>query len=242
MKLSPLRVNSRSKGFTLIEIMVVIIIIGIMTALTALNVTSNDPARNLKNEAQRFVAVVSQAVDEASFQQQELGIVVTEDGYQFVRWWREGAGISLDSTTSTSPTNTPSVPTPANPATPASAPEPPKPKWVLVEGDNTLRSYELPEGIRLLLELEESEFVKIGDNETTNGESEFTKTNLNLDEIGPEIDEDVTYEPSVYILSSGEMTPFVAEFFLADDSDTMLVVKGDDLGRVKIDFGDDDER
>jgi len=230
------------KGFTMIEIMVVIIIIGIMTALTALNVTSNDPARNLKKEAQRFVAVVSQAVDEASFQQQELGIVATEDGYQFVRWWREDAGISLVSTAANSTTNTSSAPAPTNSTTPATAPTQPKPKWVLVENDNTLRSYELPEGIRFLLELEESEFVKIGDSETTNGESELTRTNLNLDEIGPKIDEDITYEPSVYILSSGEMTPFIAEFFLAEDSSVMLVVKGDDLGRVKIDYGDDDER
>lgn len=233
-------VNLKAKGFTLIEIMVVIIIIGIMTALTALNVSSNDPARNLKNEAQRFVAVVSQAVDEASFQQQELGIVATEDGYQFVRWWREGTGITLDSVTTDNST-TPST-APTNSTVPTTEPEAPKPKWVLVENDNTLRSYELPNGIRFLLELEESEFVKIGDNETTNGESELTKTNLNLDEIGPKIDEDVTYEPSVYILSSGEMTPFVAEFFLEEDSEVMLIVKGDDLGRIKIDFGVDDER
>jgi len=209
--------------------MVVIIIIGIMTALTALNVTSNDPARNLKNEAQRFVAVVSLAVDEASFQQQELGIVATEDGYQFVRWWRE----ETDETAA--PSTAPITPPSATP------PTPPKPKWVLVDNDNTFRSYELPEGVRFLLELEESEFVKIGTNQTTNGETELTKTNLNLDEIGPDIEEDTTYEPSVYILSSGEMTPFVAEFFLADDSSVMLVVKGDDLGRVKIDFGDDND-
>ncbi len=229
MRSSPLIVNSHSKGFTLIEIMVVIIIIGIMTALTALNVTSNDPARNLKNEAQRFVAVVSLAVDEASFQQQELGIVATEDGYQFVRWWRE----ETDETAA--PSTAPITPPSATP------PTPPKPKWVLVDNDNTFRSYELPEGVRFLLELEESEFVKIGTNQTTNGETELTKTNLNLDEIGPDIEEDTTYEPSVYILSSGEMTPFVAEFFLADDSSVMLVVKGDDLGRVKIDFGDDND-
>ncbi len=230
MRSPALAVNLNPKGFTLIEIMVVIIIIGIMTALTALNVTSNDPARNLKNEAQRFVAVVSQAVDEASFQQQELGIVATEDGYQFVRWWREEVDETLASTTP--PSTTP----------PATPPVAPKPKWVLVENDNTLRSYELPDGIRFLLELEESEFVKIGTNQTTNGESELTRTNLNLDDIGPKIEEDTTYEPSVYILSSGEMTPFVAEFFLEDDSEVMLTVKGDDLGRVKLDFGGDDER
>ena len=230
MRSPALAVNPNPKGFTLIEIMVVIIIIGIMTALTALNVTSNDPARNLKNEAQRFVAVVSQAVDEASFQQQELGIVATEDGYQFVRWWREEVDETLASTTP--PSTTP----------PATPPVAPKPKWVLVENDNTLRSYELPDGIRFLLELEESEFVKIGTNQTTNGESELTRTNLNLDDIGPKIEEDTTYEPSVYILSSGEMTPFVAEFFLEDDSEVMLTVKGDDLGRVKLDFGGDDER
>ena len=144
MRSPSLIVNSNSKGFTLIEIMVVIIIIGIMTALTALNVTSNDPARNLKKEAQRFVAVVSQAVDEASFQQQELGIVATEDGYQFVRWWREEIDTTLATTTS-------STTSPSAASASTAPPAPPKPKWVLVENDNTLRSYELPEGYTILI-------------------------------------------------------------------------------------------
>jgi len=247
---SPYSVEWPERGFTLIEIMVVIVIIGIMTAMVALNVVSSDPSRALTSEAKRFVAVVSQAVDEASFQQQELGIISTEDGYKFVRWETGEEGISIassavpasgnsnanpSSTTSNSSTNN------AQGTQQGAAPPKPKPKWRLVENDNTLRPYELPEGVRVLLELEESEFVKLGDVQTTNGETELTKTNLNLDDIGPKIDEEEVYEPSVYILSSGEMTPFIAEFFLEADSDVMLVVKGDDLGRVKIDYGEDFE-
>ena len=246
----PYSVEPPARGFTLIEIMVVIVIIGIMTAMVALNVVSNDPSRVLTSEAKRFVAVVSQAVDEASFQQQELGIISTEDGYKFVRWEADQEAISIASSATptggnsnaNSASNTASNSSNNANGTPQSAPPaPPKPTWRLVENDNTLRPYELPEGIRVLLELEESEFVKLGDVQTTNGETELTKTNLNLDDIGPKIDEEEVYEPSVYILSSGEMTPFRAEFFLEDDSDVMLLVKGDDLGRVKIDYGEDVE-
>lgn len=248
MGMPPYQVKRLARGFTLIEIMVVIVIIGIMTAMVALNVVSNDPSRGLTSEAKRFVAVVSQAVDEASFQQQELGIISTEDGYKFVRWETDEEGISIASpavpvsgSTNASSTTSNSSSNNAQGNQQGAAPPKPKPKWRLVENDNTLRPYELPEGVRVLLELEESEFVKLGDVQTTNGESELTKTNLNLDEIGPKIDEEEVYEPSVYILSSGEMTPFVAEFFLEADSDVLLVVKGDDLGRVKIDYGEDFE-
>ncbi|PCJ46874.1 MAG: type II secretion system protein GspH [Moraxellaceae bacterium] len=217
------------KGFTMIEIMVVMIIIGIMTAAVALNVAPNDPARNLKKEAVRFVAVVAQAVDEATFQQRELGIVTTEDGYKFIRYEK--------------------LPPPATVAGAPPPPAGPRYGWKLIEGNNTLREYQISEGVRFLLELEESQFMG-GQSGTTNGETELTRTNLNLDDIGPELDgigpdlgeENIIYVPEVYISPSGEMIPFIAEFFLESDSDISLLVKGDELGRVKIDYGDDFER
>lgn len=232
---------SSTRGFTLIEIMVVVVIIGIMAAMVTLNVVNDDPSRKLMSEAKRFVAVVSHASDEASFMQQELGIVSTEDGYKFVRYEKVdppatvGSGQpSASTTTNTTATSTNSSGSTSSNTTPTI-----DPKWVLIENSRTLGEYELIEEIRLVLELEESDFVKIGEQETVNGETEFTKSNLNLDDIGPKIDEDVEYEPSVYILSSGEMTPFVAEFFLVRDSEISVIVRGDDFGRVKIDFGDD---
>ena len=206
-------VKSRNSGFTLIEIMVVLIIIGIMTGLVALNVSTGGPEKAIKKEALRFKAVVSYAVDIAAFQQQELGIVVEDDGYKFIRW------------------GTPPVPPPATPPV-VPPPPPPENRWLLVSGDNTLREYTLPEGILFKLDLEESEFVKIvGEDGTTNGDSVYTRTSLDLDDIGPDLDdigpviegeEEEVYEPSVYILSSGEMTPFISEFFLKDDKEIKL--------------------
>lgn len=226
-------------GFTLIEIMVVIVIIGIMTGMVALNVSTNDPSKQLFKEAKRFVATVSHAVNEASFQQQELGIVSTEDGYQFVRYEvKQPSNTEEDE----DPTSDAGGVSPPNPATAVGVtPQNQQYHWVLVEGDQMLRTHEFGEEVRLILELEESEFVKVGEQTTVNGETEFTRTNLNLDDIGPKIEEETEYEPSVYVLSSGEMTPFVAEFFLTSDSEVAVVVRGDDLGRVNIDYGDEFE-
>ena len=79
-------VRRADDGFTLIEIMVVVTIIGIMTGLIAINVITQDPQKDLNKEAQRFLAVMQMAQEEALFSQQEIGVIVTEEGYRFARW------------------------------------------------------------------------------------------------------------------------------------------------------------
>lgn len=75
----------RVTGFTLIEILIVIVIIGSLASLAVLNLGGADRTRQLETEARRLHAVLRMAAEEAVFQAEEYGLLVQSDGYQFVR-------------------------------------------------------------------------------------------------------------------------------------------------------------
>lgn len=76
--------RERERGFTLMEILVVIAIIGIVTAgfLLSLNLTGKDPA--LKTAGRRLVSLMRYTRDQAGLQTRNYGIVFQPHGYQFV--------------------------------------------------------------------------------------------------------------------------------------------------------------
>jgi type II secretion system protein H len=89
------RTPARSQGFTLIEIMIVVFIIGIMAAgvLLSVNLTGRD--RDLEKESERLLSLVNYAREQAELQTREYGVLFHDDGYQFVAYdvrrglWRE---------------------------------------------------------------------------------------------------------------------------------------------------------
>lgn len=70
-------------GFTLIELMVVIVIIGLMTAAVVLTVP--DPRGRLVDDAERFAARVLAARDNAVLQSRPLSVWVSASGYGFAQ-------------------------------------------------------------------------------------------------------------------------------------------------------------
>lgn len=76
----------RCRGFTLIEILVALVIVGIVVsvALLSINLVSND--RELDRESRRLAALIGVARDDAMFQGREFGIEMLSTGYRFVEF------------------------------------------------------------------------------------------------------------------------------------------------------------
>jgi general secretion pathway protein H len=85
----------RSGGFTLIEILVVVLIIGILSAAVLLSVNLTGRDRDLEKESDRLLSLVNYAREQAELQTREYGVIFHDDGYQFVAYdarrglWRE---------------------------------------------------------------------------------------------------------------------------------------------------------
>ncbi|WP_017223628.1 type II secretion system minor pseudopilin GspH [Moritella dasanensis] len=71
-------------GFTLLEIMLVIFLMGMMVTGVVMTMNTAGPDRQLKQEAARFVGVLELAEEEALLSSIEMGLVITEQEYQFV--------------------------------------------------------------------------------------------------------------------------------------------------------------
>jgi general secretion pathway protein H len=92
---TPPRARSRSAGFTLIEIMIVVVIIGVISAgvLLSVNLTGRD--HDLEKESDRLLSLVNYAREQAELQTREYGVIFYQDGYQFLAYdvrrgiWRE---------------------------------------------------------------------------------------------------------------------------------------------------------
>jgi general secretion pathway protein H len=77
------RSGADARGFTLLEILVVILIIGIALGTVMLSLRPNTE-RQLDTEAQRFGALVSLLSSEAIIRAAEMAIEITPDSYRFL--------------------------------------------------------------------------------------------------------------------------------------------------------------
>ncbi|MEW6353107.1 MAG: type II secretion system minor pseudopilin GspH [Pseudomonadota bacterium] len=148
------RKSVRGEGFTLLELLVVVLIIGITLSFAVLSINNRSRAQTLGEEAQRFAARLTLASQEAVLNSREMALQLTDDGYEF---------LVLDQN-----------------------------EWRTLENDEVLRPRRLPEGIRLQLTLEGADVAQ----DQSEGDDEQAA-------------------PRVYLLSSGEITPFAAQ--LLDD-------------------------
>lgn len=75
--------GQRQRGFTLLEILVVVVIAGITLGLVSLNVMPSD-RKVLETEAQRLSLLMQLARDEAIVRNQPIALELTQTGYRFL--------------------------------------------------------------------------------------------------------------------------------------------------------------
>jgi len=154
---SPVR---RSAGFTLLELMVVLVLIGIIFTFAMLSLGGDDLGELMEQEIHRMTTLLELASDEAVLRGEELAVLFSEDGYEFLLLNNEAQ------------------------------------RWEATEEDTLLKAYRLPADIELRLEIEGEPPILTAaavEEPEEQGEDEYEQEDL---------------QPQVFILSSGEMTPF----------------------------------
>ena len=150
----------RSAGFTLLELMVVLVLIGIIFSFAVLSLRGTDISDLMERETRRLATLLELAADEAILRGEELAVNFTDDGYEFL--------VLQDNS------------------------------WQSSGDDGLLKAYSLPADIELRLEVE-NELPEL--NSFARQEDEDS-----------EADEEEKLTPQVFILSSGEVTPFTVTF------------------------------
>ncbi|MBS0366611.1 MAG: type II secretion system minor pseudopilin GspH [Proteobacteria bacterium] len=92
-----------ARGFTLIEILVVVAIVGVLSAAMLLSVSLTGRDRELEKESDRLDALLGYAREQAELQTREYGVMFQDDGYTFLtydtqrdRWRRVSEDDALD--------------------------------------------------------------------------------------------------------------------------------------------------
>ncbi|MEE9494022.1 MAG: type II secretion system minor pseudopilin GspH [Gammaproteobacteria bacterium] len=176
-------------GFTLLELMVVVVIIGIIMSFATLSIGGGDRrADELKQEAQRFMALLELASSEAILRSEQMAIRIGDEEYEYF--------LLRDR------------------------------KWLALQDDEQLRLRTLPTGIKLKLEMEDSPLSILQDDDAS-------------DEEGEE-DEEPQDPPQVFLLSSGEVTPFQLTF-AARETERKYTIDVSLMGEMELTSDKDDD-
>lgn len=156
-------------GFTLLELMLVILLIGLLATMVTLNFSSDSRHERLTAEAERFQQITQYVAETALLQQQEWGLYVVNDRYGFLYFDEQSA------------------------------------KWLEADEPKGLIQHQLPDGLRMMLELD-------GLQATEDNLLAQLEWQLDEDEQQASEPQEIPVLPQVFILSSGEISPFKLVF------------------------------
>lgn len=93
---------SRGGGFTLIEILVVVVVVGLLATIAVVNMGNGSQLRELENHAQSLYLNLRAASDQAVLDNEEIGLVLGDGGYYMALYdedkgtWQAGTGPLLE--------------------------------------------------------------------------------------------------------------------------------------------------
>lgn len=206
---------SKSRGFTLIEIMLVMVIIGCAVGVVVLSmpgVGSRDDG-DIKTQSERLQALVSQVAEQAMLEGRTIGLRIDPTGYQFMVRQKK----STDQAVTTESANSNQIATAWEDQV-----------WVRYEKDKLRTNATFPEGTEVDLELGGLAL----DNEENRVGLEKVDWFSQRDETNP--------EPQILLLPGGEITPF--ELTLTPPTDenanaqdkNYIQLRGDETGQVRV--------
>jgi len=87
---APRRDRLTQGGFTLIEMLVVVLIIGVVMSFVSLSLNPSSAADRMDTDARRIEALTQTAADDAILYGREIGLDITRNGYRFLRLGDDG--------------------------------------------------------------------------------------------------------------------------------------------------------
>jgi general secretion pathway protein H len=75
-----------TSGFTLLEVLVVVVIIGILTSMAVISVNVLGGDHEMQQEAERLQAILLQTREDAVLQSRDIGLRLDETGYEFLAY------------------------------------------------------------------------------------------------------------------------------------------------------------
>ncbi|MFT4924732.1 MAG: general secretion pathway protein H [Phenylobacterium sp.] len=166
----------RHTGFTLLEIMLVILMIGLLAGVAAPNFDLGNDEDKIAKPARRFKAVFDLASEYAMLNQLELGLIVKDNNYRFVSFNGQ--------------------------------------KWEDFQPEKFFAASDNEEGIDLTLEIDGLPWAE----NNLLAEVSFQDEDFEDDEN----DDKELLSPQIFILSSGDITPFRMTFTYKPEYDDPL--------------------
>lgn len=236
--------------------MVVVGIIGVMSAVVVLSMDVNSYKRHLKLEAERMTVTFRMATEESIYLGKEMGIQMFEDGYRFVVWddtdpEESQQDQAADQAEEEAEEDEAYQVVQQGDVTASASSASYTGTWALVQSDKAFTAHRFERDFRIYMEAEDSEVELLTEDDwEIEEEEEVELEESNVASLGQSVAEQETfydpekekYPPTLFILSSGEMTPFKLELYSEEDSEYIFTIKGDILGNIKlIRPGEDDD-